>query len=59
MGYNLSYKLCILNFVVIYLGMKIIDIVDKYRICVSTLRRIVLIDFYFRYFICIVYFCFV
>lgn len=29
MGYNLSYKLCILNFVVIYLGMKIIDIVDK------------------------------
>lgn len=31
MGYNLSYKLCILNFVVVYLGMKIIyiGIVDK------------------------------
>lgn len=29
MGYNLSYKLCILNSVVIHLGMKIIDIADK------------------------------
>lgn len=29
MGYNLSYKLCILNSVVVHLGMKIIDIADK------------------------------
>lgn len=57
MGYNLSYKLCILNSVVIHLGMKIIDIADKYRTCVSMLWRIVLIDPYPRYSICTVYLC--
>lgn len=29
MGYNLSYELCILNSVVVHLGIKIIDIADK------------------------------